>query len=70
VMSWRPAHLHLKVSAPGHQLITTQLYFQGDEHVADDIASAVKPELILAPTERTDGNGREVTYDFVLDPQA
>jgi catechol 1,2-dioxygenase len=67
--AWRPAHLHLKVSAPGHQLITTQLYFQGDEHVADDIASAVKPELILAPTERADGNGREVTYDFILDPQ-
>ncbi len=42
-------HIHLKISALGHQLITTQLYFQGDEHVADDIASAVKPELILAP---------------------
>ena len=67
--AWRPAHLHLKVSAPGHQLITTQLYFQGDEHVADDIASAVKPELVLAPTGRADGNGREVTYDFILDPQ-
>jgi catechol 1,2-dioxygenase len=67
--AWRPAHLHLKVSAPGYQLITTQLYFEGDEHVADDIASAVKPELILAPTARSDGEGREVTYDFILDPQ-
>ncbi|WP_460993542.1 dioxygenase family protein, partial [Sinomonas soli] len=28
--AWRPAHIHLKVSAPGHQLITTQLYFPGD----------------------------------------
>lgn len=65
--AWRPAHLHLKVSAPGHQLITTQLYFQGDEHVGDDIASAVKPELVLDPTPAGDGNGREVTYDFVLD---
>ncbi|MFE7174190.1 catechol 1,2-dioxygenase [Streptomyces sp. NPDC057616] len=65
--AWRPAHLHLKVSAPGHQLITTQLYFEGGNHVADDIASAVKPELILAPTPVSDGSGREVTYDFVLD---
>lgn len=65
--AWRPAHLHLKVSAPGHQLITTQLYFQGDEHVGDDIASAVKPELVLDPTPAGDGHGREVTYDFVLD---
>ncbi|WP_457971722.1 catechol 1,2-dioxygenase [Arthrobacter sp. D1-17] len=67
--AWRPAHLHLKVSAPGHQPITTQLYFEGDEHVADDIASAVKPELVLAPTNRADAAGREVTYNFVLDPE-
>ncbi|MFF8847933.1 catechol 1,2-dioxygenase [Streptomyces sp. NPDC015127] len=65
--AWRPAHLHLKVSAPGHQLITTQLYFKGGEHVVDDIASAVKPELILDPSPVAEGTGREVTYDFVLD---
>ncbi|AUI51574.1 catechol 1,2-dioxygenase [Arthrobacter crystallopoietes] len=65
--AWRPAHLHLKISAPGHQLITSQLYFKGDEHVGDDIASAVKPELILDPTPQADGNGCEVTYNFVLD---
>ncbi|WP_427918358.1 catechol 1,2-dioxygenase [Streptomyces sp. cg40] len=67
--AWRPAHLHLKVSAPGHQLITTQLYFQGGSHVEDDIAQAVKPELILAPTPVADGKGNEVTYDFVLDKE-
>jgi catechol 1,2-dioxygenase len=66
--AWRPAHLHLKVSAPGHQLLTAQLYFTGDAHLSDDIASAVKPELVLDPTPTADGNGREVTYDFVLDP--
>ncbi len=66
--AWRPAHLHIKVSAPGHQLITSQLYFQGGEHLADDVASAVKPELVLAPTEASSGDGHEVTYNFVLDP--
>ncbi|MFI0816263.1 catechol 1,2-dioxygenase [Streptomyces sp. NPDC021098] len=65
--AWRPAHLHLKVSAPGHQLVTTQLYFKGGSHVADDIAQAVKPELVLDPGPAADGGGREVTYDFVLD---
>ncbi|MFC8419874.1 catechol 1,2-dioxygenase [Streptomyces sp. NPDC057236] len=64
---WRPAHLHLKVSAPGHQLITTQLYFEGGEYVDDDIATAVKPELILSPTPTGNGDDREVTYDFALD---
>ncbi|MFI5662329.1 catechol 1,2-dioxygenase [Streptomyces sp. NPDC051684] len=66
--AWRPAHLHLKVSAADHQLITTQLYFKGGSHIEDDIAQAVKPELVLAPTKATNGTGHEVTYDFVLDP--
>lgn len=80
--AWRPAHLHLKVSAQGYQLITTQLYFRGGEHVESDIASAVKPELILDPAPATrggspgnevagaggGGTSNEVTYDFVLDP--
>lgn len=65
--AWRPAHLHLKISAPGHDLMTTQLYFEGGQHVASDVASAVKPELILDPGPAADGNGREVTYDIVLD---
>lgn len=64
--AWRPAHLHLKVSAEKHQLITTQLYFKAGEHLGDDIASAVKPELILDPQEKSDSSGREVAYDFVL----
>ncbi|SDL43942.1 catechol 1,2-dioxygenase [Arthrobacter sp. ov407] len=68
--AWRPAHLHLKVSAPGAQLITTQLYFPGDPHNADDIASAVKPELMLGVQDREDGPGRVTTYDFRLDPEA
>jgi len=61
--AWRPAHLHLKVSAPGYQLVTTQLYFEGGQYNDSDIASAVKPELMIAPA---DGS---VTYDFVLAPE-
>jgi catechol 1,2-dioxygenase len=66
--AWRPAHIHVKVSAPDHQLLTAQLYFPGDEHNDDDIASAVKPELILDPKPAADGTGVTVAYDFVLDP--
>lgn len=68
--AWRPAHLHVKVSAPGHELLTAQLYFPGDEHNDDDIASAVKPELMLDPKPSADGAGEVVEYDFVLDPEA
>ena len=68
--AWRPAHLHLKVSAPGHELLTAQLYFPGDAHNDDDIATAVKPELLLDIQPATEGAGVQTTYDFVLDPEA
>jgi catechol 1,2-dioxygenase len=63
---WRPAHLHLLVSAPGHRTVTTQLYFAGGDYLDSDVAEAVKPELVLDPTDAGDGT-REVTYDFVLE---
>lgn len=66
---WRPAHLHLMVKAPGKRSITTQLYFQGGEWVEDDVATATKPELILDPQPNAEGVD-EVTYNFVLDPEA
>jgi catechol 1,2-dioxygenase len=66
--AWRPAHLHMKVSAPGYQLITRQLYFPGDPRNQDDIASAVKPELMLDPKPAAGGHGVDVEYDYVLDP--
>lgn len=65
--AWRPAHLHVKVSAPGHELLTAQLYFPGDAHNDDDIASAVKPELILDPKDIGEGK-LAMEYNFVLDP--
>jgi catechol 1,2-dioxygenase len=65
--AWRPAHVHVKVSAPGHELLTAQLYFPGDQHNDDDVASAVKPELMLAPVSQADGS-ISVEYGFVLDP--
>ncbi|MEH1017183.1 catechol 1,2-dioxygenase [Micromonospora sp. CPCC 206060] len=65
--AWRPAHLHVKVSAPGHLPLTAQLYFPGDPHNDDDIAAAVKPELMLEPVPQPDGTV-QVDYGFVLDP--
>ena len=55
------------MSAPGHELLTAQLYFPGDPHNGDDIASAVKPELMLDPQVQPDGT-ETITYSFVLDP--
>ncbi len=65
---WRPAHLHLRVKHPGYREITTQLYFDGGDWVDNDVATAVKPELILHPEPNAEGV-QEVTYPFVLDKE-
>ena len=54
------------MSAPGYEQLTAQLYFPGDSHNDDDIATAVKPELMLDLTS-DDKGGDTVTYGFVLD---
>ena len=64
--AWRPAHLHILVKAPGHQDLVQQLYFPGDVHNDDDVAQAVKPELMLDP--QPDGaGGKTAVYNYVLD---
>jgi catechol 1,2-dioxygenase len=65
--AWRPAHVHVMVSAPGHQTLTTQLYFAGGDFLDSDVAQATKPELVLDPQGGPDGV-LVSEYDFVLDP--
>lgn len=43
---WRPAHIHLKVQAPGHHTVTTQVFFPGDPYLDNDTIGAVKPALV------------------------
>jgi protocatechuate 3,4-dioxygenase beta subunit len=45
----RPAHIHVKASAEGHEPLTTQLFMAGDPWLEDDVIGAVKPELVVAP---------------------
>ena len=65
---WRPAHLHLKVKSPGYREITTQLYFEGGEYTDNDVATAVKPELVLHPEKNEEGQNI-VNYGFSLDKE-
>ena len=64
---WRPAHIHLIVSAEGHEPLVTQLFIASSDYLDNDVASAVKPELIVHPTPKADEPGvLEFDYDFVL----
>lgn len=74
--AWRPAHLHCIVSAPGYAALTSQLFFEGDRYLENDIATAVKPSLVLKLIKHTDAGeikarGLEApyysaSYDFRL----
>ena len=65
---WRPSHTHLIVSAEGHEPLVTQLFIDTSDYLHDDVASAVKDELIVHPEPTGKGDELGFSYDFVLAP--
>jgi protocatechuate 3,4-dioxygenase beta subunit len=61
---FRPAHIHVKASAAGHALLTTQLYFAGDPYNASD--PFIEDALIMTLTDA--GGDKRAAFDFVLAP--
>lgn len=59
----RTRHIHVKAQAPGHPVLTTQLYFPNEPRNATD--ALYDPALLM--NVRTAGSGRQGTFDFVLD---
>jgi hydroxyquinol 1,2-dioxygenase len=72
----RPAHLHFKVTAPGHRTLITHVFVAGDEYLDRDAVFGVKQSLIAEFTEHTggtapdgttrDGRWAQVEFDLVL----
>ena len=59
---YRPAHIHVKVRAPGYRLLTTQLYFPNDPY--NTVDTFFRPSLVITPK---DGPGGKVAqFDFGL----
>lgn len=74
---WRPAHIHLLVTAEGYEQLTTQLYIGSSDYVDDDVASAVKESLIVHLERREPdahlgfyGPFQHFHYEFRLAPDA
>ncbi len=59
---YRPAHIHVKLHAPGHVPLTTQLYFAGDPY--NRVDPWIKDSLIMKPSDTR--SGKKAVYDFVL----
>jgi protocatechuate 3,4-dioxygenase beta subunit len=76
---YRPAHIHLLVSAEGFVPVTTHLFVQGDPYLDSDAVFGTKDSLIV-DFVRNDSKEQAkrygvtapfymVEYDFVLEPQ-
>ena len=59
---YRPAHVHVKLAAPGHRPLTTQLYFEGDPYHDGD--RFIVDSLVMRPRVR--GGVMACRFDFVL----
>jgi protocatechuate 3,4-dioxygenase beta subunit len=65
--SYRPRHIHYKVSHLDDVALTTQLYFEGDPNIPTD--AFVKPSLVMPLSEEPDGAGGtrfRCVFDIVL----
>lgn len=70
--SFRPSHIHVKVTPPGFETLTTQLYFEGDEYIPGDAAASINSgpydatHRIIPLTLNNQGK-YEGTWDIVVD---
>ncbi len=76
---YRPAHIHLLISAEGYHSVTTHLFVQGDPYLDSDAVFGTKDSLVV-DFARNDSKEQAkrygvtapfytVEYDFVLEPQ-
>lgn len=72
----RPAHIHFRAEAPGHETLITHVFVDGDQYLDSDAVFGVKQSLIAPftrhePERAPDGSERSepfytVDYDLVL----
>ena len=65
--SWRPAHIHIRVSVADQQDLITQIYFKGDKYIDKDHWSSSPQAVnrILSIVKNSAGEN-SVTFDVVL----
>lgn len=69
--SYRPSHIHFKVTPPGFDTLTTQLYFEGDTDIPGDAAASIESgqfdatHRIIPLTENSEGK-LEGTWDIII----
>jgi hydroxyquinol 1,2-dioxygenase len=77
---YRPAHLHMIVSAKDHAPVATHIFVAGDPYIDSDAVFGVKPSLVVEFAEQPAGPapdgtqiGRpfcDIRFDFALKPES
>ena len=75
---YRPGHIHMQVSAPGHVMLTTHVFVGGSPYIDQDAVFGKRDSLVVDFDEHPPGkavDGREMkvpyysaSYDFRLAP--
>jgi protocatechuate 3,4-dioxygenase beta subunit len=65
--SWRPAHIHMRVSVPNQQDLITQIYFKGGKYVETDRwASDPRAVNRILPVAQTKSGESEIIFNVVM----
>jgi catechol 1,2-dioxygenase len=67
--AFRPGHIHVKLSHEDVRPLTTQVYFEGDPYIDNDVVGAVKAPLITRLSHHSAEDGTtyaSATFDFEL----
>lgn len=70
--SYRPSHIHFKITAPGTSTLTTQLYFENDPYISGDTAASIisgsfDASARIIPLAPNSSGAFEGNWDIVID---
>jgi catechol 1,2-dioxygenase len=65
--SWRPAHIHMRVSVPGQQDLITQIYFKDGKYIdTDKWASAPQAVNRILTVRKNNSGESEIVFNVVM----
>lgn len=65
--TWRPAHIHMRVSVPDQQDLITQIYFKGGKYVdTDRWASAPEAVNRILAMNKNNAGENEIVFNVVM----
>ena len=70
--TFRPSHIHFKITPPGFNTLITQLYFQDDPYIPADAAASITSGVFdatnrIIPLVSNSNGDLEGTWDIVID---